>query len=141
WVVSGYAEVMQALRDRRLSGRATADEEHEDVRDGKAQRLSMLQALFVDPVVHARLRKGLQPLFGPRATERRRETVSAIVSELLDAVEPAGRLEVMSQLALPLIRQVLLDLLGVPADERDHVWQWLSAISPLLISVHGANAT
>ena len=89
--------------------------------DGDATRLSLLQALFVDPISHARLRRGLLPLFGPRATEERRGEIAAIVEELLDAAEPSGRLEVMSRLALPLTRRVLLDVLRVRDEERDEV--------------------
>lgn len=142
WIVSGYGEVLQALRDRRLSADPTTPKEQtSNLPTNAPRRLSALQVLFTDPPDHGRLRKRLQPLFGPRATERRRAAIASMVEELLDTAAPAGRLEVMTQLALPLTRHVFLDVLEVPEEHGAQMSEWCSAIAPLRISPSGAHVT
>ena len=82
----------------------------------------------VDPPDHTRLRRLAQKTFLPRTLERLRPRIEVIVSELLDAVEPAGRMEVVRDLAYPLPITVIAELLGIPPARRQDFKRWSGAI-------------
>lgn len=65
---------------------------------------------------HARLRRQLAPAFTPRAAERLRPQLTALVQELWAPVQDAGRCELVSTLAEPLPSQAIAALLDVPGD-------------------------
>jgi cytochrome P450 len=57
----------------------------------------------------------------PRAVMQMQPFIERTVGELLDPLRSAGRLEVMSDLARPLARSVLAELLGVLVEEQEHL--------------------
>ena len=65
---------------------------------------------------HARLRRQLAPAFTPRAAERLRPQITALVEQLWAPVEAERRCEFVSTLAEPLPSQAIALLLGVPGD-------------------------
>lgn len=65
---------------------------------------------------HARLRRQLAPAFTPRAAERLRPQLRALVEQLWEPVQAEGRCEFVSTLAEPLPSQAIALLLGVPGD-------------------------
>jgi cytochrome P450 len=65
---------------------------------------------------HTRLRRMLAPAFTPRAAERLRPRLAALVDELWAPVEEQGRCEFVSALAEPLPSRAIAELLGVPGD-------------------------
>ena len=65
---------------------------------------------------HARLRRQLAPAFTPRAAERLRPQLRALVEQLWAPVAQRGRCEFVSTLAEPLPSQAIALLLGVPGD-------------------------
>jgi cytochrome P450 len=65
---------------------------------------------------HSRLRRQLAPAFTPRAAERLRPQLRALVEQLWAPVEEARRCEFVSTLAEPLPSQAIAALLGVPGD-------------------------
>ncbi|CAH0497627.1 cytochrome P450 [Novosphingobium sp. CECT 9465] len=78
-----------------------------------------LNIAFSDPPVHTRLRKTLASPLLPSAVRPLTAAIQHIVSSLLDRVE-GDTMEVMSQLALPAARNVMLGaLLGLPEADFD----------------------
>jgi cytochrome P450 len=65
---------------------------------------------------HSRLRRMLAPAFTPRAAERLRPQLTALVEDLWAPVAGDGRCEFVSTLAEPLPSQAIALLLGVPGD-------------------------
>jgi cytochrome P450 len=65
---------------------------------------------------HARLRRMLAPAFTPRAAERLRPQLTALIEDLWAPVAAQGRCELVSTLAEPLPSQAIALLLGVPGD-------------------------
>jgi len=59
--------------------------------------------LFRDPPDHTRLRGLVSRAFTPRVVEGLRPRIQQIVDGLLDRVQGAGRMEVISDLAYPLL--------------------------------------
>jgi cytochrome P450 len=74
--------------------------------------------LFLDPPDHTRLRGLAQKAFAPKVIKALESDIVAMVDGLLDAIELAGDMDVVADLAYPLPVAVICRLLGVPmADE------------------------
>lgn len=77
-----------------------------------------------DPPDHTRLRKLVSKAFTPRAIERWRPRVEAIVDELLSPLDAEGELDVIARLALPVPATLICEMLGVPVGDRDRFTRW-----------------
>ena len=71
-----------------------------------------------DPPDHTRLRRMLTGEFTVKRMKRLVPRVEEIVTEHLDAMEQAGRAELVTDFALPVPSMVICELLGVPYDDR-----------------------
>ncbi|GAA4884794.1 cytochrome P450 [Actinomycetospora straminea] len=71
-----------------------------------------------DPPDHTRLRKMLTGEFTVKRMKRLVPRVEEIVTEHLDAMERAGRADLVPDFALPVPSMVICELLGVPYDDR-----------------------
>ncbi|WP_455356882.1 cytochrome P450 family protein [Streptomyces sp. SYSU K217416] len=126
WVVTRYEEGLAALSDPRLSS---------DIRDASDPRLirqlprtereSMLSNMLrSDPPDHTRLRRLVSKAFTARRVTDLRPRIQEIADQLLDAVAPAGRAELIADFALPLPVTVISELLGVPVEDRYDFQRW-----------------
>lgn len=116
WLVVGYEEVRAALVDPRLakqSSKAGRVIEQEEVVASLGRHL-----LMSDPPEHTRLRSLVSRAFTMRRVEALRPRVQEIVDELLDAMLPAGRADLVASLSYPLPITVICELLGVPNMDR-----------------------
>ncbi|TSB25304.1 cytochrome P450 family protein [Streptomyces benahoarensis] len=119
WLVTRYDDVRAALADPRLS----LDKRH--AAPGGYRGFALPPALDanllnMDPPDHTRVRRLVVRAFTAGRVEALRAPVRRVADDLLDAVEPAGRADLIADYAghLPII--VICDLLGVPrADRRD----------------------
>ncbi|MGW0122016.1 cytochrome P450 family protein [Streptomyces sp. NPDC003327] len=123
WLVVGHEEARAALSDPRLSkspsvlGTTMLDEE-----------LIGPNLLVLDPPDHTRLRRLIAGEFTGRRVESLRPRVQRLTDDLLDAMEPAGRADLVDALAFPLPITVICELLGVPAADRDAFRRWSNEI-------------
>jgi cytochrome P450 len=113
WLVVGYEEARAALADPRLS------------KDGSRIGLTPLDEeligpylLVADPPRHTRLRALVTRAFTARRVEALRPRVQGITDELLDAMLPLGRADLVESFAYPLPITVICELLGVPELDR-----------------------
>jgi hypothetical protein len=70
-----------------------------------------------DPPDHTRFRGLINKAFTPRVVESMRPRIQAIVNELLDSAQPAGRMDVIKDLAVPLPVTVFSEIFGVPQSD------------------------
>ncbi|MGV0743101.1 cytochrome P450 [Mycolicibacterium sp. XJ870] len=73
--------------------------------------------LFLDPPDHTRLRRLVSKAFVPKVINALEPDITALVDELLDAVEQKGTFDVITDLAYPLPVAVICRLLGVPIED------------------------
>ncbi|MFD7462608.1 MULTISPECIES: cytochrome P450 family protein [unclassified Streptomyces] len=113
WLVVGYEEARAALADPRLS------------KDGSRIGLTPLDEeligpylLVADPPRHTRLRALVTRAFTARRVEALRPRVQRITDDLLDAMLPLGRADLVESFAYPLPITVICELLGVPELDR-----------------------
>ncbi|MET7572249.1 cytochrome P450 [Streptomyces sp. NPDC005492] len=113
WLIVGYEEARAALTDPRLA------------KDGSRIGMTFLDEeligrhlLTVDPPHHTRLRGLVTRAFTMRRVEELRPRVQQITDELLDAMLPLGRADLVDSLSYPLPITVICELLGVPELDR-----------------------
>lgn len=137
WLITRYDDVVAGFRDPRLSAKrsgAFATQLPEEVK----QKLEPLRrnlaswALLLDPPEHTRIRSLINKAFVPRLVEGLRPRVEALVTELLDAVAPKGRMDILGDLADALPLLVIGEMLGVPTEDRYRLKGWSDAIAGFL---------
>ncbi|MFE7620306.1 cytochrome P450 [Streptomyces sp. NPDC057496] len=114
WLVVGYDEARAVLADQRFAkdwrGLPGAPAESGPI---------FLNMLELDAPHHTRLRKLVAREFTARRVEALRPRVQQITDELLDAMVPAGRADLVDALAFPLPMTVICELIGVPDLDRN----------------------
>ena len=126
YLVTRYQDVQSGLKDVRLV---------KDVRNarpkgwlekmgiGMSSNNNMLKA---DPPNHTRLRGLANEAFKPKYINQLRGHIEEITNQLLDKVQSAGRMDLISDFAFPLPITVISEMLGVPAEDHDKFRQWSS---------------
>ncbi|MEV0319505.1 cytochrome P450 [Streptomyces sp. NPDC050658] len=127
WLVTRYDDVRAALADPRLS----LDKSH--ALPGGYRGFALPPALDanllnMDPPDHTRIRRLATKAFTARRVESLRAPIRRTADELLDAVEPLGRADLVAGYAAPLPITVICDLLGVPGDDRPDFRAWTDAL-------------
>ena len=90
------------------------------------------QMLFMDAPAHTRLRSLASTAFSPARVAVLRSHIQEIVDELIDAIEAAGRLDVIEDFAYPLPAIVTAEMLGVPVNDRDELKAWSADFAEML---------
>ena len=135
WVLTRYDDCVMVLRDPRF-GRAGFEGLLESVYGNTVERGRLpTSMLFRDPPDHTRLRGLVSRAFTPRVVEGLRPRIQQIVDGLLDRVQGAGRMEVISDLAYPLPVTVISEMLGVPEGDRERIKQWSADIARSLDAI------
>ncbi|MFB8438757.1 cytochrome P450 [Streptomyces niveus] len=123
WLIVGHREARAALADPRLAkSPATVGGSMLD------ERVIGPNLLVVDPPDHTRLRKLVASEFTARRVAGLRERIQRLTDELIDAMLPAGRGDLVESLSYPLPITVICELLGVPAGDRDVFRAWSTEI-------------
>lgn len=130
WVVTRYEDAMTVFRDpRRFSARVAL----QPVAVSPAVVGPVLKAgryhppptnADLDPPEHGRIRRIVMPLMGARRLERLAPTVERIVTEALDRLPGAGRVDLVAELTYELPVRVLFALLGLPDADLHRVKNW-----------------
>lgn len=143
WLVLRYDAVRAAFRDPRLSSdrvtgffaRREAAGTMNDVRT--TADILTRWIVFADPPRHTRLRKLADYAFRPKAVERMRGWITALVDELVVEVGDGGDIDFVERFARPLPVRVICHLFGVPPEHREDLTRWSDDMLTLLFgAVH-----
>ncbi|GEL17145.1 cytochrome P450 [Pseudonocardia asaccharolytica DSM 44247 = NBRC 16224] len=126
WLVSRYDDVKAAFSDPRLSKDWRHALPPEQRVDAPSTPIPMI--IMMDPPDHTRLRKLVSRSFTPRRMAALRSRVEQIAEGLLDALPAEGVVDLIAEYAFPLPVQVICELLGVPAADRDEFGHWSSVM-------------
>jgi len=132
WVLTGYDEVMAALRDPRFSVRRAARWINSGLSGAQASPCAQLKfkrvfarsLLFLDGRAHRRLRGVVQVGFKPADLQGQAPAIAAIADRLIARIDAhAGEFDFVQAFARPLPALVIANLLGlaerVPAEFID----------------------
>jgi unspecific monooxygenase len=88
-------------------------------------RVNLLEKEGAD---HSRLRRLVAAALSPRLIQTLHERIQALVDELIDRIAPAGRMDFLEALAVPLPVRVISELLGWPSEQRECLRPWSARI-------------
>ena len=111
WFLTRHDDCTALARDNRFGNRPTGD-----------------SILFQNPPDHTRMRGLMQRAFTPRMVEKQRAHIQFITDQLLDGVQDAGGMDVVTDLAYPLPVTVIAAMLGVPAADHAKFHSWSVAL-------------
>ena len=124
WVLTRYRDIASALRDDRMSADGTRASGYQELQEVPGPR----SMLVVDPPYHTRLRTLVSKAFTPRAVERLRPRITALVGSALDRAAQRGGFELVHELAYPLPVTVIAETLGVPPEDWPRFRGWSRAL-------------
>jgi cytochrome P450 len=134
WLVTGYDAVNAVARNARVSVQGKSDLTRQRIKDFRTQLLLLplsRNMLSTDPPAHTRLRALVGKAFSPAAVEGMRPRIQQLVDRYLDRAEARGTMDVIADLAGPLPVQIILAMLGIPAEDAERFRQWSDAVSVL----------
>lgn len=136
WFLTRYADVRQALRDRRL-GRI-----HQQAVDRGEWGLPPLQpgleafyeveywsVVWLEPPDHTRIRGLVVKAFTPGRVAGLRPRILHHADRLLDAASERGRMDAVNDYAAPLSVKVIAELLGAPTADWRLMLDWSNRIT------------
>jgi cytochrome P450 len=100
--------------------------------EGALSELLGSTILALDGADHARLRRLVSASFTPRAADRHRPTMRTLLDQLIDAFQPSGRCELVTDLADQYPVQVICEVLGVPRERHGDFARWGDALTYIL---------
>jgi cytochrome P450 PksS len=122
WLVTRYDDVAAVLKDSRFAKNPLhASKQLWVPAFAKPLQRNMLD---LDEPDHARLRTLVHKAFTPSMVERLQERIQRVADHLIDAVEPRGSMDLVRAYALPLPLTVIVELLGIPSQDRDRFHHW-----------------
>jgi cytochrome P450 len=134
WVLTRYADIVQALKDPRLTA-ARMVGQLDRLPEADRRQLTPLRtsvAMWMGHTNrddHVRMQRVIKRYFTPATVEQLRPRAQAITDELIGGFADRGRCEVVTELARPLPARVIADMLGIPTADRDLLPGWSRDIS------------
>ncbi len=114
WSVFRYNDVQKVLTDYSLFSSQYM---------GEQQPIAM-SIINTDPPRHRQLRSLVTQAFTPRRIAQLEPRITQIVNELLDTVQPGGKMDVVDDLSYPLPVIVIAEMLGIPPERREQFKHW-----------------
>ena len=124
-----YADVMEALLDRRFGAIGVRYYEQQGWCEGPYIDWVRRTVVFLDPPDHDRLRGLLSRAFTPRQVARVRPITEALASELVGAALELREVDLYDAFAQRLPLQVICGLLAIPSIDHHAVGEWTAALS------------
>jgi cytochrome P450 len=143
WVLTRYDDVSAALRNPALSNVRTGASVRAQPRDGGPAPAADYARIFSSTMImkdgrdHHRLRALGNRAFAPSALGRWLPRIERVVDELIDAVLPRGRMDLIGDLARPLPAIVITEMFGIPPEDRETLHKESKAIARLFGGVVG----
>jgi linalool 8-monooxygenase len=141
WSVTKNADIMSISRD---PGTFSSERQGVFVREGMPMPLEVLNQVILgmDPPRHTKYRGIVQKAFTPRIIALQEEQVRERVAHLLDGICERGECDLVRELSVELPLQVIAEMLGVPQEDRQKLFDWTMQIEAAVgdPSVSGAEA-
>ena len=134
WTVPGFADAkaILACREAVVLGAEDLEMEGSDPHLSAIARGGRMRALWMwgaDDDRHAACRRAMAAAVGPKALPQVASTIEARASDLLGASDRAPIFDLVDQYARPLVRDTLMDMIGVPAAHRSKLEASLQSMS------------
>ncbi|MGH2684746.1 MAG: cytochrome P450 [Actinomycetota bacterium] len=118
WNLTTYHELVAASRDWETFSSARGT--NIDDPQGGAE----LMMVNMDPPKHTQLRKLVRTGFTPKRVAALEEHVRDIATRLVDKVARRGECDFVTDVAAELPLQVIMEMIGVPDEDRHRIFEW-----------------
>lgn len=133
-LLTRYADMVQAYRDPTVWSSDKRADFGPKFGDSPLFEHHTTSLVFRDPPDHTRIRKLFQHAFTRKALAALEPRIEALVDGYLDRLEDQGGMEFVSEFSFQLPVEVVCDMLGVPASDRESIRDWalliLGALEP-----------
>jgi cytochrome P450 len=124
-----YELVRTALRDSRFAMPQGISLVVQGISSGPVWDRVCRLLISLDGAEHHRLRRLVSRAFTPRAAERMRAACADVITELIDRYAPAGRCDMVADIARPYPIPIICALLGAPREDWQLFSTWAADIS------------
>jgi cytochrome P450 PksS len=125
-LITRYEDVVAALKDRRFVKDPRNAGSGGAVWIPAPLRPMTRNMLDLDPPDHTRLRALVQKAFTPKLVDQLRPRIAELCEGFLARAATRGRIELVSEYALPLPLAIITELLGIPNPDRRRFHSWTS---------------
>jgi cholest-4-en-3-one 26-monooxygenase len=122
WAVTKHEDAAQVTRRPEIFSSARRTAVFKEWSDPAVERLRLMM-INMDPPEHTRQRAFVNRGFTPRIIGRLEEHITQICSGLLDDIAGEGEVDFVTEIAAPLPTQVICDLVGAPAEDRNKIFR------------------
>lgn len=132
WALSRYDDCVEAHRDvatyTSTRGLTLAQLTSADFADVVDMTKSMI---MMDPPMHDRMRKLVNRAFTPRRIAEWEPVVAKVITGLLDPLAGAGSFDAVVDFSGPFPVEVISEIVGIPAGDRQQIRHWTDAMLEL----------
>ena len=123
WAVTKYEDVVTVGKD---PGRFSSHRGGTNIQDYPPENLSTIQLLMLnmDPPQHNKFRRLVSQGFTPRMVARIEPRIREATRTIVDAIAARGECDFVRNVAAELPLQVIAELMGVPLEDRDKLFDW-----------------
>jgi cytochrome P450 len=141
YLVEGFAEALAVLSDQRFSNDpAHFADVHPDITSQRQRRGTSVQ--LCDAPQHNRLRRAVAAALSQRSYAAQLDQMKQRADDLFDALLARGAGDLVMDFVLPVVFEVICDLLGIPEVDRAqvHIWSDNSTLLDPDVSTVGGGA-
>ncbi len=135
YMVTSYEDSVALLRDRRFFQFAAKLAEFAGITDPEFLARRRPSILATEGDEHSRLRRLVAPAFTPKAADRFRPAMRAVLERLIDPHLPTGHIELVADVCEPYPIPIICRLLGAPEED----WKLFSRWAADLLRVFNFN--
>ncbi|HTZ07942.1 MAG TPA: cytochrome P450 [Acidimicrobiales bacterium] len=123
WAVTRHEDCVAVNRDAQRFSSARKGTFLWDLAEEQLEQ-QRLMMVTMDPPMHTRYRRLVNKGFTPRTIAQLEQRIHVVADEIIDAVAERGRADFVIDIAAELPLVVLAELLGVPAEDREKMFDW-----------------
>ncbi len=122
WAVTKHEDVTQVTRHPEIFSSARRTAVFKEWSDLAVERMRLMM-INMDPPEHTRQRSFVNRGFTPRVIGRLEDHITQICHGLLDDIAGDSEGDFVTEIAAPLPTQVICELVGAPAEDRDRIFE------------------
>ncbi len=123
WALTKYDDVVGVSMDSATFSSYRGGTNIPDLPEDSLSFIRMIM-LNMDPPQHTKYRRLVSKGFTPRIVQAMEPHVRKIANEIIDGVAERGECDFVTDIAAELPLQVILELMGVPIEDRHMIFDW-----------------
>lgn len=122
WAVTRYDDLVRISLDSATFSSARGTNIPDLPEDGL--RVIQMMMVNMDPPKHTQYRRTVSKGFTPKVVREMEPRIRSVTTEIIDRVASRGECDFVTDIASELPLQVIVELMGVPMEDRHKVFEW-----------------